>query len=113
MKNVFCGIALAGFLYSGIAGAQSAQQIATQSLPAPAQQVIERLGQLNRIPDGQWRVHPGDIPHGESSDLDDSGWAAVKPGDEGGTDEIRALPGHADEGRESGGNEEAEGAGGL
>jgi len=86
MKKGFCGIVAIGCLLSGMAWAQSAQQTATQSLPAPAQQVIERLGQLNRLPDAQWRVHPGDLPHGESPDLDDSGWAAVKPGDEGGTD---------------------------
>jgi alpha-mannosidase len=66
-----------------MAWAQSAQQIAaTKSLTAPAQQVITRLGQLNRIPDGQWRVHPGDLPHGESQNLDDSAWPIAKPGSE-------------------------------
>ena len=82
MMKSFRGIAAVGFLLSGMAWAQSPQQIATQSLPAPAQQVIERLGQLNRIPDGEWRVHPGDLPHGESPDLDDSAWPTVKPGNE-------------------------------
>ncbi len=66
-----------------MAWAQSAQQIAaTQSLPAPAQQIIARLGQLNRIPDGEWRAHPGDLPHGESVNLDDSAWPIAKPGSE-------------------------------
>ncbi|MGD0740587.1 MAG: glycoside hydrolase family 38 C-terminal domain-containing protein [Terracidiphilus sp.] len=83
MKKVYCGIAAVGFLLSGLAGAQSAQQIAaTKSLTAPAQQVITRLGQLNRIPDGEWRVHPGDLPHGESLNLDDSAWPIAKPGSE-------------------------------
>ena len=82
MKKVCCGIAAVGFLLSGTVWAQSAQQIATQSLPAPAQQVITRLGQLNRIPDGEWRVHPGDLPHGESPNLDDSAWPIAKPGSE-------------------------------
>jgi alpha-mannosidase len=83
MKKGFCGIAAVGFLLTGMALAQSAQQIAaTKSLPAPAQQVIERLGQLNRIPDGEWRVHPGDLPHGESLNLDDSAWPTAKPGSE-------------------------------
>ena len=83
MKKVYCGIAAVGFLLSGMAWAQSAQQIAaTKSLPAPAQQVITRLGQLNRIPDGEWRVHPGDLPHGESLNLDDSAWPIAKPGSE-------------------------------
>ncbi len=83
MKKVYCGIAAVGFLLSGMAWAQSAQQIAaTKSLPTPAQQVITRLGQLNRIPDGEWRVHPGDLPHGESLNLDDSAWPIAKPGSE-------------------------------
>jgi alpha-mannosidase len=82
MMKSFRGIVAVGFLLSGMAWAQSPQQIATQSLPAPAQQVIERLGQLNRIPDGEWRVHPGDLPHGESLNLDDSAWPTVKPGNE-------------------------------
>jgi alpha-mannosidase len=51
-------------------------------LPEPAQHVIARLGELNRLPDGQWRVHPGDLPHGESPDLDDSSWPLAKPGTE-------------------------------
>ncbi len=81
MKKVYSGIAAVGFLVSGMAWAQSAQQIAaTKSLTAPAQQVIARLGQLNRIPDGEWRVHPGDLPHGESLNLDDSTWPIAKPG---------------------------------
>ncbi len=73
-----------GILFSGIAPAQSAQQIGTAAkwLPQPTQQVIERLGELNRIPDGEWRVHPGDLPHGESPDLDDSAWPIAKPGSE-------------------------------
>ena len=75
-----CGSWFLAF-WNGVA--QSAQQIAaTKSLTAPAQQVITRLGQLNRIPDGQWRVHPGDLPHGESQNLDDSAWPIAKPGSE-------------------------------
>jgi alpha-mannosidase len=57
-----------------------------QPLPASAQQpvalTIERLGQMNSLPVGQWKVHPGDLPHGESIDLDDFSWATAKPGDE-------------------------------
>jgi alpha-mannosidase len=60
----------------GSAWAQSAEQMQAmmKTLPQPAQEVIERLGQLNRLPAGEWRVHPGDLPHGESPDLDDSSW---------------------------------------
>ena len=72
-----------GFCFLEWRGRNRPQQIAaTKSLPAAAQQVIARLGELNRIPDGEWRVHPGDLPHGESLDLDDSAWPIAKPGSE-------------------------------
>jgi len=51
MERFVCAIAAAVSLLLGVAWAQSQQQIATGSLPASAQQVIERLAQLNRIPD--------------------------------------------------------------
>ena len=63
------------------AGAQSRQEISeiTKSLPANAQTTIERLSGLNELPAGEWRFHAGDIPHGESVDLDTSSWPVVKP----------------------------------
>ena len=61
--------------------AQSAAEI-PKSLPR-TDQVIARLGELNTLPSGEWRFHAGDVPHGESPSLDDSGWAVVKPGTEG------------------------------
>ncbi|HEY1649246.1 MAG TPA: glycoside hydrolase family 38 C-terminal domain-containing protein [Terracidiphilus sp.] len=66
----------------GAGWAQSAEQLQSvmKTMPEPAQQIIERLGQLNQLPAGGWRVHPGDLPHGESSDLDDSSWPAATPG---------------------------------
>ncbi len=77
-------VATIGFLLSSTAWAQSSPQIdaATKWLPAQALQVIAKLGELNRIPDGQWRVHPGDLPHGENPNLDDSAWPIAKPGSE-------------------------------
>lgn len=56
---------------------------AAKSLSAPEQKVIERLGELNTLPSGDWRFHAGDVPHGESPSLDDSSWATVKSGTEG------------------------------
>lgn len=75
---------MAGILFSTFTRAQRGQQTsqAANWLPEPAQRVIARLGELNRLPDGQWRVHPGDLPHGESPDLDDSSWPIAKPGTE-------------------------------
>ncbi len=45
----------------------------------PAQQVLEQLGALNALPAGEWRMHAGDVAHGESPTLDDSSWEKVKP----------------------------------
>jgi alpha-mannosidase len=46
---------------------------------SPAEtKVLERLASLQTLPDGPWRFHSGDIPHGESPALDDSSWTTVK-----------------------------------
>lgn len=71
----------------GFAGALCAQSVkdvksVVGTLPAKGQQVIARLGALNTLPSGAWRVHVGNIPHGESVSLDDSSWPVVKPGTE-------------------------------
>jgi len=46
----------------------------TKALPAPAQQVIARLIELDALPQGTWRYHAADLAHGESPELDDSNW---------------------------------------
>jgi len=46
-------------------------------MPASARQVIDQLGVLNRLPEGQWRVHAGDVAHGESTDLNDTAWTVA------------------------------------
>jgi alpha-mannosidase len=48
------------------------------SLDAKQQETINCLVQLNMLPDGDWRVHEGDIPHGESPTLDDHSWPVAK-----------------------------------
>jgi alpha-mannosidase len=64
-----------------IALAQSPQQTAeiSKALPAAAQSVIQHLGEMNYLPADTWRLHVGDLPHGESPDLDDSSWQQVQP----------------------------------
>jgi alpha-mannosidase len=37
-------------------------------------QVLERLGSFSRLPDGQWLMHAGDVPHGEDPSLDTHDW---------------------------------------
>ena len=41
--------------------------------------VIARLEELNHLPQGAWRVHAGDVAHGEEANLDDSSWPTAQP----------------------------------
>ena len=47
------------------------------NLPAESRAVIERLTMLQEIPDGTWKMHSGDLAHGEAIDLDESGWQPI------------------------------------
>ena len=49
------------------------------SLPPAVRSTVEQLGSLNMMKAGDWRFHAGDIPHGESTTLDDSSWQMVQP----------------------------------
>lgn len=48
------------------------------SLSLPAKDVLRALGEIDQLPAVEWHVHPGDMPHGEAVDLDDSTWPEVK-----------------------------------
>ena len=63
------------------AAAQSASQAAVvvKSLSSNSQTAVQRLSELDQLPADEWRFHAGDQAHGESPDLDDSSWKAVKP----------------------------------
>ena len=63
------------------AAAQSAAEAAkiASTLQPQSQAVIERLSGLYELPDGAWKMHPGDLAHGEAVNLDDSGWETIKP----------------------------------
>jgi alpha-mannosidase len=78
--STICATAL--FFSSPLVSAQDARETAqiTKSMPAGAQQVLQRLSGLDHLPAGEWRFHAGDVPHGESTSLDDSSWQTVKPG---------------------------------
>jgi alpha-mannosidase len=43
--------------------------------------VLAQLSSLDQLPAGQWRVHDGDIPHGEEVDIDDSAWKTAERSD--------------------------------
>ncbi len=73
-------LALAGVMFSaGHVRAQSAQDAAKigASLSAESQAVIARLSELYELPDGAWRMHAGDVAHGEDASLDDSNWPTI------------------------------------
>ncbi len=59
--------------------AQDAKQAAqiVAALPAPAQAVVARLSTLSELPDGAWKMHAGDMAHGEAVTLDESDWQPV------------------------------------
>jgi alpha-mannosidase len=47
---------------------------------SPAEdKTLARLASLQTLPDGPWRFHAGDVPHGELPSLDDSKWPTVEP----------------------------------
>ncbi len=81
-------VLVAGALVCIHAQAQSAQQATAvvKSLGGGPQQVVTRLTELDSLTADEWRFHAGDLPHGESTDLDDSSWQTVKEHFQTGTD---------------------------
>ena len=47
------------------------------ALSPQAQNALKFLHSLDRVPLINWRMHSGNLPHGEAADLDDSSWPAV------------------------------------
>ena len=75
-------IAVLGPLFCALSTApvrsQSDADRAVQSLSAATQTTVKELSSLVSLPADDWRFHAGDVAHGESTDLDDSGWQTVK-----------------------------------
>ncbi len=71
--------ALAAIPFAPLARSQDAKEAAkiVAALPAPAQQVVAQLSTLSELPDGAWKMHSGDIAHGETIGLDESGWQPI------------------------------------
>jgi alpha-mannosidase len=77
---LFCG----ALFFTSRATAQRGQgddAKAVALLPPADQTIVKRLATLQQLPDGAWKAHEGDIPHGEAVDLDDSSWQTPKMGD--------------------------------
>jgi alpha-mannosidase len=62
--------------------AQSAADAANTaaSLPPSSHAVLVRLYGLRELPDGAWKMHAGDVAHGEAAGLDESSWQAIELG---------------------------------
>jgi alpha-mannosidase len=43
-------------------------------LPPQSRAVVERLMSLSQLPAGTWKMHEGDLPHGEAVNLDETSW---------------------------------------
>ncbi len=59
-----------------------------ENLPAPSRAVIDRLTSLAQLPAGAWKMHTGDLAHGEAVSLDDSGWQTANAGERTSTDSV-------------------------
>jgi alpha-mannosidase len=80
---------LSGFLlllagasfFVGRCAAQNADEAVriADSLAPESRAVIERLSSLHELQDGVWKMHSGDLAHGEAVNLDESGWQTIGP----------------------------------
>ena len=52
------------------------QRVAAQ-LPEQSRAVVERLLSLGQLPAGTWKMHTGDLAHGEAVSLDETDWQPV------------------------------------
>ena len=75
--------ACAGLLFTASATAQTAVEAAkvaaevnrvASNLPPESRDVITRLTMLRELPGGTWKMHGGDLAHGEEVSLDESSW---------------------------------------
>jgi len=73
-----CTLPLALSLCCPLVLAQSFTPVREQKNLSPAALAkLHTLETLNALPPGEWRFHAGDLPHGESSALDDSAWPLI------------------------------------
>jgi alpha-mannosidase len=78
---VFFVTVFGALVVGGRAQAQSAEEASKidANLQPESQAVIARLSKLADLPDGTWKMHSGDLAHGEAVNLDDSGWQTIAP----------------------------------
>jgi alpha-mannosidase len=74
-------IACGAMMCAGRVQGQTAEEAAkiAANLEPESQTVIARLSKLPDLPDGTWRMHSGDLAHGEAVNLNDSSWETIAP----------------------------------
>ncbi len=90
VRRAFFAVCLAGILFGSSAAAQrnSDMEKATALLKPEEQVVVNRLASLGELPAGTWKMHAGDVAHGEDANLDDSSWPAINVGQRASNDAI-------------------------
>ncbi len=75
-------VCLLALLFAGRAMAQRNSDLAkaTALLKPDEQTIVNRLGSLHELPAGAWKMHAGDIAHGEDANFDDSSWPTLAVG---------------------------------
>ncbi len=88
--RAFFAVILVALLIGGSAAAQrnSDMDKATALLKPDEQTVVNRLASLRELPAGTWKMHAGDVAHGEDANLDDSSWPVMKVGEHASNDAI-------------------------
>ncbi len=69
-------------VFAGRGTAQAADESTEMaaSLQPESRAVLGRLSVLHLLPDGAWKMHSGDMAHGEAVNLDESSWQAIASG---------------------------------
>jgi alpha-mannosidase len=89
-ESVILGVFLVTILFTGSTAAQRNSEMgrAAALLPPELRNVVDKLGSLHELPAGTWKMHVGDVAHGEETDLDDSGWQPIAVGEKAPTDAV-------------------------
>jgi alpha-mannosidase len=69
-------LSLGAWLVASTAVAQRGSEVGRglALLPPQSRAVVERLMSLSQLPAGTWKMHEGDLPHGEAVNLDETSW---------------------------------------
>ena len=77
-------------LFAGRAFAQRNTEMARAEalLPPAFRAVVDRLGTLHELPSDVWKMHVGDVAHGEDRNLDVSSWQPIAVGEKAPNDAV-------------------------